>query len=113
MIFATRTVAGWTGADRLVHLHGDNRVVLGLPRAGVVVAFEVAAEIAAPLDASDARKVAVPAQPELGAVGRWYADCSQTRDTEVVAPLQRSRAGTGTLGIHARARRFRSFAALD
>jgi predicted phosphoribosyltransferase len=46
-------------------------IVLGLPRGGVPVAFEVARALGAPLDVLVVRKVGVPEQPELamGAVG--------------------------------------------
>jgi len=46
-------------------------VVLGLPRGGVPVAFEVAAALKAPLDVLVVRKLGVPWQPELafGAIG--------------------------------------------
>jgi putative phosphoribosyl transferase len=46
-------------------------VVLGLPRGGVVVAYEVARILKAPLDIVVVRKVGVPSQPELamGALG--------------------------------------------
>ena len=46
-------------------------VVLGLPRGGVAVAFEVARALHAPLDVIVVRKIGVPFQPELamGAIG--------------------------------------------
>jgi putative phosphoribosyl transferase len=50
-------------------------VVLGLPRGGVPVAYEVATALGAPLDVILVRKVGVPRQPELamGAVGEHGA----------------------------------------
>lgn len=46
-------------------------MVLGLPRGGVPVAFEVATALGAPLDVIVVRKLGVPYQPELamGAIG--------------------------------------------
>ncbi len=46
-------------------------VVVGLPRGGVPVAFEVARAIGAPLDVIVVRKLGVPSQPEvaMGAIG--------------------------------------------
>lgn len=69
--FADRADAGRRLADRLDALRGQDVVVLGLPRGGVPVAFEVAAALGAPLDVIVVRKLGVPTQPELamGAVG--------------------------------------------
>jgi len=71
MIFRDRVSAGRLLAQRLEYLKGTDLVVLGLPRGGIPVAFEVAHEIKAPLDVIVVRKLGVPFQPELamGAVG--------------------------------------------
>ncbi len=70
-MFRDRSEAGMMLADRLQHLEGQDLVVLGLPRGGVPVAFEVAAALGAPLDVIIVRKLGVPFQPELamGAIG--------------------------------------------
>jgi predicted phosphoribosyltransferase len=49
----------------------DGVVVLGLPRGGVPVAFEIALALSAPLDVVVVRKLGAPHQPELamGAIG--------------------------------------------
>jgi hypothetical protein len=48
------------------YLRGEPVVVLGLPRGGVPVAFQVAKALGAPLDVIVVRKLGVPFQPELG-----------------------------------------------
>ncbi len=71
MLFTDRADAGRRLATKLAFLRGGEVVVLGLPRGGVPVAFEVAELLDAPLDVIVVRKLGVPAQPELamGAVG--------------------------------------------
>src|SRR5215469_301477 len=66
-----RTDAGRYLARSLERLRGSDVVVLGLPRGGVPVAFEVALALGAPLDVIVVRKLGVPYQPELamGAIG--------------------------------------------
>lgn len=64
--FADRHDAGRVLAERLAKYGGrDDVIVLGLPRGGVVVAFEVAKALRAPLDVYVVRKLGVPGQEEL------------------------------------------------
>lgn len=69
--FHDRPDAGRRLAKRLAGLRGRDVVVLGLPRGGVPVAFEVAKALEAPLDVIVVRKLGVPFQPEvaMGAIG--------------------------------------------
>lgn len=66
MHFTDRADAGRQLAERLRHLEFDNPIVLGLPRGGVVVAYEVARALHAPLDVIVVRKLGVPYHRELG-----------------------------------------------
>ncbi|MFG2096836.1 phosphoribosyltransferase family protein [Streptomyces sp. NPDC048612] len=66
MVFADRADAGHRLAESLRHLAGEDPVVLGLPRGGVPVAFQVARALRAPLDVIVVRKLGVPYQRELG-----------------------------------------------
>lgn len=66
MVFRDRTHAGQLLAGRLMTYAGrDEVVVLGLARGGVLVAFEVAAQLHAPLDVIVVRKLGVPGWEEL------------------------------------------------
>jgi putative phosphoribosyl transferase len=66
MRYVDRSDAGRQLAQRLSHLRSEHVVVLGLPRGGVPVAYEVAKKLGAPLDVLVVRKLGVPFQPELG-----------------------------------------------
>lgn len=70
MLFQDRWEAGRLLAARLGHLRGEDVVVLGLPRGGVVVAKAVADVLGAPLDVLVVKKIGAPGNPEyaLGAV---------------------------------------------
>src|SRR2546428_3487978 len=66
--FPNRTEAGRLLAEKLVEYAGhDDVIVLGLPRGGVPVAFEVAQRLGAPLDVFIVRKLGVPGFEELAA----------------------------------------------
>lgn len=67
MRYRDRTEAGERLAQELKALDLPAPVVLALPRGGVPVAYEVARELAAPLDLVMVRKIGVPSQPELAA----------------------------------------------
>ena len=69
--FKNRSHAGRRLARRLDHLRYQPTVVLGLPRGGIPVGFEVARRLSAPLEALLVRKLGAPLYPELaiGALG--------------------------------------------
>jgi predicted phosphoribosyltransferase len=69
--FADRSDAGLRLAGRLLDYRNRDVLVLGLPRGGVPVAYQVARALRAPLDVLVVRKLGVPTQPELafGAIG--------------------------------------------
>ena len=113
MIFADRDDAGRRLAARLGHLRGKPVVVLGLPRGGVPVAFQVAQALGAPLDVIVVRKLGVPFQPELamGAVGeggvrvinRQIVRSARVPEDELAAVQAREQAA-----VEARAARYRA-----
>ncbi|HEX9542388.1 MAG TPA: phosphoribosyltransferase family protein [Streptosporangiaceae bacterium] len=71
MPFLDRADAGRRLAGKLLHLRGADVAVLGLPRGGIPVAYEVARALGAALDVIVVRKIGLPSQPELamGAIG--------------------------------------------
>lgn len=88
--FRDRQEAGRILAAALERFRGEETVVLGVPRGGVIVAAEVARALGAPLDVVIARKLGAPFQPELaiGAVvsgGQRLLDEPSIRYLEVPA----------------------------
>jgi len=72
MIFGNRQEAGRRLASRLKkYANREDVIVLGVPRGGVPVAFEVATTLNLPLDIFVLRKLGVPGREELafGAIG--------------------------------------------
>ncbi|MBF8224282.1 phosphoribosyltransferase [Halomonas sp. 328] len=83
--FADRHDAGRQLAERVAALpEGPDPIVLGLPRGGVPVAWEIAQALAAPLDVWLVRKLGLPWNPEvaMGAIaegGVCYRDDAMIR----------------------------------
>lgn len=87
MVFTNRAEAGQMLANRLKEYAGRNDViVLGIPRGGVPVAFEIAQALGAPLDVFVARKLGVPGQEEL-AFGAIASGGVRILNPEVIDPL--------------------------
>jgi putative phosphoribosyl transferase len=82
--FANRREAGIELAGRLSqYKERHDVIVLGLPRGGVPVAYEVARALGAPLDVLIVRKLGVPGREEL-AMGAIASGGARILDTEVV-----------------------------
>ena len=64
--FRDRADAGRQLARRLAAFAAERPVIVALPRGGVVVAYEIARSLDAPLDVLVARKLGAPRQPEFG-----------------------------------------------
>src|SRR5712692_3833118 len=87
MLFRDRSEAGQLLAARLTrYAHHPNTVVLGLPRGGVPVAFEVARTLHAPLDVFLVRKLGLPGHEEL-AMGAIASGGVRVLNPEVVDEL--------------------------
>jgi putative phosphoribosyl transferase len=113
MVFADRDDAGRRLAARLGHLRGEPVVVLGLPRGGVPVAFQVAQVLGAPLDVIVVRKLGVPFQHELGmgAVGEDGARVINPEVTQACGVSQDQLAAVQAreqAAVEARAGRYRA-----
>src|SRR5437870_1287784 len=88
MLFHDRTEAGRLLAAKLMkYANRADVLVLGLPRGGVPVAFEVAQTLGAPLDVFLVRKLGLPGQEEL-AVGAIATGGVRVLNEELVKALQ-------------------------
>lgn len=87
MSFHNRTEAGQQVAAMLgAYAHRPDVLVLGLPRGGVPVAYEVALALSAPLDIIVVRKLGVPYEPEL-AMGAIALGGIRVLNADVVSGL--------------------------
>src|SRR3989344_5415563 len=75
LMFKDRKEAGELLARELAEYQGQDAVVYALPRGGVILGFEIAQALRAPLDLVIARKIGHPSNPE-------YAVCAVTEEGE-------------------------------
>jgi len=90
VIFKDRVDAGKILAEKLSKYAAEKPLVLGLPRGGVPVAFEVAKALKAPLDVYIVRKLGVPGHEEL-AMGAIATGDVRVLNESVIGPLQISK----------------------
>ena len=87
MTFQNRTEAGRELAERLTaYTNREDVIVLGIPRGGVIVAYEVARELNAPLDVFMLRKLGVPGHEEF-AFGAIASGGVRVLDRHVIRTL--------------------------
>ncbi|MBI2011038.1 MAG: phosphoribosyl transferase [Candidatus Colwellbacteria bacterium] len=77
MRFRDRTEAGQLLVQHLGHYEGKEVVIYALPRGGVVLGFEIAKALNAPLDLIITRKIGHPLNPE-------YAICAVAEDGDLI-----------------------------
>jgi putative phosphoribosyl transferase len=115
-LFRDRVDAGQQLASRLARYRDQSPVVLGLPRGGVTVAYEVAETLDAPFDVCIVRKIGAPMQHEL-AIGAIAEEGVLYLDGDLIARLGISEAEVSRLmmlervEVDDRVRRFRRGAA--
>ena len=86
MLFQNRWEAGSKLAAELQDLAGSDSLVLGVPRGGVVVAYEVARALGAVLDVYIARKLGAPGDEEL-ALGAVASDGTVVLDAALIRQM--------------------------
>jgi predicted phosphoribosyltransferase len=85
--FADRREAGRQLAAALERFKGSGAVVLGLPRGGVPVAYEIATALELPLGVYIVRKLGVPGHREL-AMGAIASGGTRVMDNELIEELR-------------------------
>src|SRR5436190_18456776 len=101
-LFHDRADAGRQLAERLVsYANRQDVVVLGLPRGGVPVAYEVASRLALPLDVFLVRKLGVPGHAEL-AMGAIAVGAVEVLNHDLIAELGISKAAVSEIAARER-----------
>jgi len=86
LIFENRQHAGRLLAETLSRMKIKDTIVLGIPRGGVPLAYEVAVRLRCPMDIIIPRKIGAPFQPEL-AVGAVTEDGTMYVNKDIVTML--------------------------
>lgn len=71
-------------AAALIRYKDSDAIVLGIPRGGVVIAFEIAEQLGLPLDIVQAKKIGAPGNPEY-AIGAVAEDGTARVDQKLAA----------------------------
>jgi putative phosphoribosyl transferase len=85
-VFKDRVEAGQKLGARLIDRKGSQVVIIAIPRGGVVVGYQIALMLGAPLDIVIPRKIRAPLNPEL-AIGAVTEDGEVTIDRKLVDRL--------------------------
>lgn len=87
MVFADRAQAGKLLAEALKKYVNKNAIIYALPRGGVVVAYEVAKKLKAPLDLLIVRKISHPINREyaIGAISENGQTVFNEAETETIS----------------------------
>lgn len=86
LYYKDRYDAGRKLAENLLQYKDENPIVIALPRGGVVVGFEIAKMLNAPLDVLVARKLGAPFYPELG-IGAIAPNSVKVLDKDIIKSL--------------------------
>lgn len=86
IVFQDRKDAGQRLAKALDRYAAEKPVILAMPRGGVVVAYEIAKALKAPLDVVVSRKIGAPQQPEY-AIGAIAEGDVHIFNSEAIASL--------------------------
>lgn len=87
MLFLNRQDAGQQLAEALKHYsHNSEAIILGLPRGGIPVAYEVAKALSLPLDVYIVRKLGAPYNPEF-AIGAIATNGAKVINEEAIKLL--------------------------
>lgn len=87
MIYKDRQDAGKQLAEKLKKYTKEHPIVIGLPRGGVVLGYEIAKALKARLDVIVPRKIGAPYNPEFG-IGTIAPNLTVMLNTEMIKKLK-------------------------